>query len=71
MVGHLMWGVTVTSLIGTIANIYKCRWCFIVWFATNALWTIYDFHIGAYAQGTLMFIYWILSIWGWIQWGKK
>ena len=63
-----MWIVTVASLIGTVANIYKRRWCFYVWGATNALWATYDFWIGAAAQGTLMCVYFALSIWGLYHW---
>ena len=25
------WAVTAASIVGTVANIYKKRWCFIVW----------------------------------------
>jgi nicotinamide riboside transporter PnuC len=66
----MMWFVTVASLIGTIANIYKRRWCFIIWFFTNVSWTIYDIYIHAYAQATLMGIYAALAVHGWIKWGK-
>ena len=64
------WGVTVLSLVGVVANIYKKRWCFAVWFITNVTWCIYDYTIGAYAQSALFFIYGILAIWGWFKWKK-
>lgn len=69
--GHLMWGVTVASLVGTVANIYKRRWCFAVWFFTNCLWTVYDLSIQAWAQAALMAVYTALAVHGWFHWGRK
>lgn len=62
--------VTIVSLIGTIANIYKKRWCFIIWLFTNATWCIYDFYKGLYSQSLLFLVYTGLSIWGLKQWKK-
>ncbi len=62
------WGVTILSLIGVVANIYKKRWCFGVWLIANIFWAIYDWNIGAYAQSVLQGIYAGLSIWGLIRW---
>jgi 4-hydroxybenzoate polyprenyltransferase len=67
---HLMWLVTLASLIGTVANVRRRRWCFIIWGATNALWTIYDAALGAWPQAALMACYFGLAIWGWVSWGK-
>ena len=63
------WGLAAASLVGTIANIKKRRWCFAVWMFTNATWAIYDWSIGAHGQGTLQFVYFLLAIWGWFSWG--
>jgi hypothetical protein len=66
-----MWLVTIASIIGTIANIYHKRWCFGIWVVTNALWTIYDYTLGAYSQAALGLVYFGLAIWGLIQWRIK
>lgn len=63
-----MWGVTVASIIGTVANIYKLQWCFVVWLATNSVWCVYDFYIGAYPQAALFAVYVLLAIWGILEW---
>jgi hypothetical protein len=66
----LTWGVTLASVVGVIANIYKKRWCFIVWSGTNAFWCIYDLYIGEYAQLALFGMYFILAVWGLVKWHK-
>lgn len=66
-----MWMVTAASIIGTVANIYKKSWCFILWFFTNSLWCIYDYVIGAYAQSALFLVYVGLAVWGIYEWRVK
>jgi len=63
--------ITIVSIIATIANVYQKKWCFVVWFFTNAFWTVYDFMIGAYAQSVLFAVYTVLAIMGMYQWTKK
>ena len=60
--------ITIVSLIGTIANIYKKQWCFIIWLFTNSSWCFYDYTKGLYSQCFLFFIYTLLSIWGLVKW---
>lgn len=66
-----MWMVTAASIIGTVANIYKKSWCFILWFFTNSIWCIYDYVIGAYAQSALFLVYVGLAVWGIYEWRVK
>lgn len=66
----LTWLITIASLIGTVANIYKKSWCFLIWLCTNTLWMIVDIRHGLYAQAVLFFVYILLSIWGLIQWRR-
>ncbi len=64
--------ITAISIIATVANAYKKRWCFIVWLFTNAFWIIYDLYIGAYGQALLYvanFIICVIGLWNWR--GKK
>ena len=63
-----MWIITVLSLIATVANIHKKRWCFIIWIFTNATWAVYDFKIGAKEQAVLFAVYFCLAIWGVLKW---
>jgi nicotinamide riboside transporter PnuC len=63
--------VTIASLIGTIANIYKKQWCFIIWLFTNSFWCVYDFLNGLYSQSLLFLVYTGLAVWGLIKWRRK
>jgi nicotinamide riboside transporter PnuC len=64
----MTWLLTFFSLIGVILNIHKRKECFYIWAVTNFAWAIYDFIIGATAQGVLFTVYFILAIYGIIKW---
>lgn len=64
----MTWALTVLSLIGVVANIYKRRWCFYVWALTNAAWAIIDYQAGIYAQSALFTVYFGLAVWGAWKW---
>jgi len=61
---YFSWSVAVASLIATIANIHKKKWCFWIWAFTNASWTGIDLYFGIYAQALLQAIYCGLAVWG-------
>lgn len=63
--------VTIVSLIGTILNSQRNKYSQFFWIFSNLYWVIYDFKIGAYEQGLLFFVYFILAIRGLIVWSKK
>lgn len=65
-----MWVVTVASLIGTVANVYRRRWGFLVWVGTNSAWVVYDIHLAAWPQAALMAVCLVLAVWGWFAWGR-
>ena len=71
MVLDPMWLVTVASLVGTVANIKRLRWCFLIWFVTNIVWTVYDWRLGAPAQAALGAVYVGLAVWGFYAWRKE
>jgi hypothetical protein len=66
----MSWAITILSLIGVIANIYKKKWCFMIWVFTNGFWCIWDFKHGLYSQSALFLVYFCLSIWGLIKWSR-
>lgn len=68
---HWTWIVTVASIVGTVANIYKKRYCFVIWLGTNLTWMVYDFSIKSYAQAALFGVYAILAVHGLRCWGKE
>ena len=65
---YICYVVTAISIIATLANAYKKRWCFIVWLFTNAFWAIYDFANGIYPQAILFTVYFIISVIGLRKW---
>lgn len=69
--GIITWIVSGLALLGTILNAEKLRVGFWLWIITDFFWMIYDFKIGAYAQGTLFLIYIFLAVRGLIVWKKK
>ncbi len=67
----MTWLVACASLVATVMNIRRVRWCFLIWSVTNAAWACYDFAHGLPAQGVLMCIYSALAIYGFVAWGRK
>ena len=65
------WAITLASIIGTVANIYKQRWAFGLWLVTNFTWLIIDFRAGLYSQAFLFAVYVLLAVWGLYQWRVK
>ena len=65
------WIIAVVSIIGTIANVYQKRWCFIIWTITNGFWAMYDLRLGLYSQATIYIVYLVLAIWGLLKWSKE
>ena len=66
----LSWLITGLSLFGVILNIKKQRSCFVIWFFTNSFWCVYDWHIGAYSQSALFFVYALLAARGMREWKR-
>ena len=64
------WLLALASLIATIANIHKRRWCFAVWICTNLSWAVYDASIHEYSQSALFACYAVLAAWGIVKWRK-
>ena len=62
------WGIVVFSIVGTIANIKKKRWCFIVWLFTNSAWLAYSIMTEQYSRAILDAIYLCFAVHGLIQW---
>jgi len=65
------WLITVASIIGTVANIKKKRWCFYIWAVTNFCWVFINLTIGLYSAAALFTVYFGLAIWGIFNWRRK
>lgn len=67
----IMWGVFVVSIVSTVANLYKVRWCFVGWMFGNVAWFAYDIYKTAYPQAAQMVVYFCLAAWGYWKWGRE
>lgn len=63
--------VMAASMVGTIANSCKKRWCFYIWLCTNAFWCIYNLINHQYAQSLLYLFNFIMAITGLVKWKAK
>ena len=66
----MKWSLAALSIVGVVLNIRRRRECFVVWCATNAAWTAVDVIHGVWAQAALQFVYFLLAIWGLMEWKK-
>lgn len=64
----IWWAVTGLAIVGTVLNVLKCPWCFVVWILTNALWGATNWRRGQYPQAVLFAVYLGLSVWGLAAW---
>jgi len=64
----LTWAITIISIIGTIANIYKSIWGFIFWLIGDIAWMIIDLKAGLISQAVVFAVFGVLAIWGIRQW---
>ena len=71
MIEITAWIITGLSIIGTILNIKRIKFCFVIWAFINAFWFGYDIYKEAYPQAVIFFVYFILAIWGLIEWRKN
>jgi len=65
------WIVTLICLVGTILNVKKIQFCFILWTIGNFLWLILDLYNKVYSRSLLDIIQLLLAIWGYIAWKKE
>lgn len=68
---YIAYIITAASVIGTVANSFGKRWCFIVWGITNTFWIAYNISINSYAQAMLYAFNLLMAIVGFIKWRGK
>jgi nicotinamide riboside transporter PnuC len=65
------WIMASIAIFGTILNISKNRWCFIVWGISNLGLIILNLITGMYAQAVLFLVQLAMAIVGFVQWSRK
>jgi len=67
----LSWILAFVSIFGTILNMYKIKWSFVVFGVTNVFWAVYFFAIKEYAPCFLQSVFFVISVVGYIKWHKE
>ena len=62
------WLVTAVCLAGTVLNVKKVRWCFLLWAAGNVAWFAVDVHNHLYSRALLDLVQLALAVWGAVEW---
>ena len=68
LLSKLAWVFSFFCVIGSICNVQKLWYSFLIWSVCNVYFIIHNFMRKEYAQGTLFIVYFILSVWGLISW---
>jgi hypothetical protein len=66
----LWWLTSLAATTGSILNIKKNRWCFIIWCVTNLFWGTVDF-IDKNPRCLFFVFSFFVCIWGFKQWSKR
>ena len=68
---YIAYIVTALSIVGTVANSFQKRWCFVVWAFTNSFWSVFNIINGSYAQAILYAFNLAMAFIGLWKWRKK
>ena len=68
---YIAYIVTALSIVGTVANSFQKRWCFIVWVFTNSFWCVFNIINGSYAQAILYAFNLAMAFIGLWKWRKN
>lgn len=63
--------MSIVALIGTVWNAQRDKYGFLFWIISNLYMVIRFAYIKEYPQMVLFFIYFILAVYGFINWIKK
>lgn len=68
---NIGWFFTFLSLVGNVFVIKKNIWGQIIWSISNVGWISYFYSKGEYPSVFLFSVYFILYIWGVLEWKKE
>lgn len=61
----------ILGVLGAMLNNRKLRVCFIVWIVANTLSACVHIGVGVWSLLARDIVFFVLSIEGWLKWGKK
>lgn len=62
------WIFAAFALAGTILNVWQIKICFVIWIVTNLFWFGFNLSKKIYSQSLLNFVYFLLAVWGLVNW---
>lgn len=71
LIDHIAYLMTAATIVGTVANSFQKRWCFVIWACTNTFWTVYNVLYHQYAQAILYLFNFVMALVGLYKWGCK
>ena len=71
MIDHIAYLMTAATIVGTVANSFQKRWCFVIWACTNTFWAVYNVLHHQYAQAILYLFNFVMALVGLYKWGCK
>jgi hypothetical protein len=66
----LWWLTSLLAILGSILNIRKNYWCFVIWIITNLVWGFVDL-INKNPRCLFFFVGIGMCIWGLLKWVKE
>lgn len=63
--------MTALSIIGTVANSFRRKWCFYLWAVTNTFWCVYNFAHEEYALAIQYAFNFAMAVVGLIRWSRE
>jgi nicotinamide riboside transporter PnuC len=70
ILSYVLWTTTAVALIGTVLNIKKNKYGFLLWIITNLIFAVANYFMGLPQQSLLFAVYFLLALWGWFSWNS-
>ena len=71
MINFLIWSFSIFNIFGTILNVKRSYWSFVIWTLCNIFWLLYDIFSHQYARVLSDIINLTTSTWGIFEWSKN
>ena len=66
------WIAAVICLAGTVINVRRVNWCFVIWAVGEAMWLAWDLKAGMVSRAILDAVGLALAVWGaWVNLIRK
>ena len=58
------WTATLVCITGTVINVKRVNWCFVLWAIGETMWLAYDIRVGNPSRAILDAVGLALALWG-------